>query len=192
MNKIILTDVDGVLVNWNSSFENFMKNLGFELKNNSCYLLSDRFGIKEEQIKELYNEFQNGTRIKHLEPIFDAPLYVKKIFKEFGYRLVCVTHIGSSPSICDNRVNNLLGIYGNAIQDVICLDRSISKKETLNKYFLKDRIWVEDYIPNAIIGDSMGLKTFLLNYEYNQYEIPQTIRRVDGWSEIYKYIKQND
>lgn len=188
MEKIILTDVDGVLLNWNRGFEEFASSKGFSVVNKNSYYLDERFAIDRNTAESLRNEFCNSSKLKTLEPIGDAPKYVKKLFKEFGYRLVCITKIGRDKFIEDNRVNNLLGIYGMAISKLTCLDSKESKRESLFQYAGQHRIWIEDHIENAQIGAAFGFKTFLIDHEYNKTQKDIGFDRVNGWEEIYNYV----
>ena len=65
MKKTILTDVDGVLLNWEYAFEVWMLEQGFKPNTPSGqpgvhhYKQEEKYGISKEQAKR-YKEYQNG------------------------------------------------------------------------------------------------------------------------------------
>lgn len=189
MTKTILTDVDGVLVNWNRGFEDFAQSKGFKVVDNRSYYLDKRFGIDRSTSEKLREEFCNSYKLKFLEPLKKSEIFVKKIYKEFGYRFICITKIGKSKEIEDNRTNNLLGIFSTAIQDLICLDSTESKRDSLFRFAGGFNVWIEDHIGNAQLGASMGFKTFLMDHEYNKTAKDIAYTRINDWEDIYKYIK---
>lgn len=189
MKKIILTDVDGVLTNWNQGFEEFALAKGFSVINKNSYYLDERFGLNRETAESLRSEFCNSHRLKSLNPLKKSEIYVNKIYKEFEYRFVCITKIGRAKHIQDNRTNNLIGIFGTAIQDIICIDSTESKRESLFKFAGNPYVWVEDHVGNAQLGGAFGFKTFLMDHEYNKTNKDIGFTRINDWEDIYKYIK---
>ena len=68
-NKVILTDVDGVLLNWEYAFKCWMEQHGYKLNNTaSDYDISDRYGIPYSKGKELVRFFNESAAIGFLPP----------------------------------------------------------------------------------------------------------------------------
>jgi len=74
VNKIVLTDVDGVLCNWEGGFNSFMQSKGFKMIENGEleYVIGNRFGIDRELGYSYVREFNNSKAIAELEPLRDA------------------------------------------------------------------------------------------------------------------------
>ena len=62
-NRIILTDVDGVLLQWEKHFREWMAMRGFELRPNfeKSYSMEERYGIKKVLKENLIEEFIKET-----------------------------------------------------------------------------------------------------------------------------------
>lgn len=66
MNKIILTDCDGVLLNWEYAFCTWMEQHGYtQIENgNHEYDIAKRFSITKPEAKErvkIFNDFKKGN-----------------------------------------------------------------------------------------------------------------------------------
>ena len=80
-NKIILTDSDGVLTDWEYAFDIWMLQHGFNKQNGAefKYDMGTRYGIDKEQSKKLIRIFNESAAIGFLPPLRDAMYYVKKL-----------------------------------------------------------------------------------------------------------------
>ena len=59
--KIILTDCDGVLLDWENAFYEWMASKGFEKKVDAVYDRSKTFGISKTEGKRLIKEFNESS-----------------------------------------------------------------------------------------------------------------------------------
>ena len=52
--KIIVTDVDGVLLNWEDAFQIWMQHQGYEKvkKHQFIYNAAEQFGLRKDEVKE--------------------------------------------------------------------------------------------------------------------------------------------
>ena len=84
---LILTDCDGVLLNWENSFIDWMCEQGFTPDPNQYgYDMGKRFGERKAKIKSLVREFNNSAWIGFLKPHLDAVDGVARL-AEKGYTL---------------------------------------------------------------------------------------------------------
>ena len=62
-NRIILTDVDGVLLEWEKHFAEWMSERGFELRPGAekKYSMVERYGIKKQLKESLIEEFNRSA-----------------------------------------------------------------------------------------------------------------------------------
>ena len=108
--KIILTDADGCLFNWNEAFNNFMQENGYDAipEEVDNYSVQARFGIEADVKMGLIKKFNHSNRIANLEPYADAKEYVDKLNAE-GYKFIVITSLSEKSSICKhaNTVNLL-------------------------------------------------------------------------------------
>lgn len=190
-NKIILTDADGVLLDWEYSFDVWMRQHGFNKVEggNLKYNIGARYGIDMEQGKRLIKIFNESAHMGFLPPLRDAMYYVKRLHEERGYVFHCITSLTKDENAQELRRMNLKKLFGEtAFEKFIFLDTGADKDEALEPYRGSGLYWVEDKIVNCQVGNELGLKSLLMEHGHNMdYENP-AIPRVRNWREIYSII----
>lgn len=191
MKKIILTDADGVLLDWEFAFGVWMEQHGFQKVEDSQfkYDIGKRYGIEKEQAKKLIKMFNESAHMGFLPPLRDAMFYVKRLHEEHGYQFHCITSMSADENAQELRKMNLRKLFGEtAFTKFIILDTGADKDEVLEKYRDKGYFWIEDKITNAEAGHAVGLKSLIVEHGHNMdYENPD-IPKVKNWKEIYERI----
>ena len=187
--KIILTDCDGVLCNWEYAFDVYMQQHGFKKVDALKYNIGKSYGIDNEQGKKLIKIFNESAHIGFLPPLRDAMYYVKRLHEEHGYVFHCITSLTNDKNAQELRKMNLRKLFGEtAFEKFVFLDTGADKDDALEPYRNSGYYWIEDKIVNCQVGTSLGLKSILVehghNMDYNDPEIP----RVKNWKEIYEMI----
>ena len=190
-NKIILTDADGVLLDWEYAFDIYLRTHGFNKVEggNLKYDIGKRYGIDKEQGKKLIKIFNESAHIGFLPPLRDAMYYVKRLHEEHGYVFHCITSLSNDENACELRKMNLRKLFGaTAFEKFVFLDTGADKDEALEPYRDSGYVWIEDKIVNCEIGNKLGLKSLLMGHGHNMdYENP-AIPRVLNWKQIYEII----
>jgi len=187
-NKVILTDCDGVLLDWDYSFNQWMKRHGFTLQEEFkySYSLQERYNITTEEKREVVRRFNESATAGFLTPFRDSVKYITKLYEEHGYVFRVITSFSLERYSVRLRERNLQDIFGNAIEKVISLDTGADKTEALLPYVDSECYWIEDKVENAKVGQSLGLTSLLLDHPHNrQWE---EIKRVSNWKDIYQTI----
>jgi FMN phosphatase YigB (HAD superfamily) len=187
MKKTILTDVDGVLLEWDKSFDNWMKEKKYKKLNNDFDNVAQRYGITKSESRELVKNFNESSEIGFLEPFKDSQVYVKKLSKK-GYKFHCITSLGKNLYSQKLRKINLEKLFGDCFDKFIFLDVSERKDKVLEKYKNSGLFWVEDKVENAMDGLSVGLKSILIKHNHSKNISSDRIILVNSWKEIYKII----
>lgn len=188
--KLILTDCDGVLLDWENAFDEWMQFRGYKKVPNydiTAYGLHVHYGIPKNEVQKLIRQFNESAAIGFLEPTRDAEKWLPILAKN-GYRFVVITSFSDDPYACNARKHNLKIIFGNIFDDVVCLDTGADKNEALFNWCNKGTFWVEDKSENAELGEIYGLKTYLIDHKHNSHVKNPRIKRVGGWAEITKDI----
>lgn len=189
--KIILTDVDGVLLDWEYAFDVYMRQHGFNKVSDGHlrYKMGRRYGIEDEQAKKLVKIFNESAHMGFLPPLRDAMYYVKRLHEEHGYTFHVITSQSKDENAQELRRMNLRRLFGDtAFEKFIFLDTGADKDEALELYRGTGLWWIEDKIVNCQVGTSLGLKSLLMEHEHNDdYEDPE-IPRVRSWKEIYEIV----
>jgi hypothetical protein len=197
MNKIILTDADGVLLNWEYAFCCWMEQHGYKQieQGNQYYDIGERFGIDKAEAKAKCKIFNESAAIGFLPSLRDSMYYVKRLHEEHGYTFHCVTSLSLDPSAYKLRKMNLEKLFGpTAFSKLTCLDTGADKDEYLDEHYADTGLyWIEDKMENAIAGLNVGLKPILIEHGFNMhYSVPVGMKKVTKWKEIYEHIISNE
>lgn len=188
MKKIILTDVDGVLLDWDKSFDKWMEKNKNKKYSNGFYDVASRYKISKKKSRDLIKKFNESAEIGFLEPFKDSVEYVKKLNKK-GYVFHCITSLSKNLYSQKLRKINLINLFGEScFEKYIFLDVSERKNKVLNLYKNKDYYWVEDKLQNATDGLELGLKSILIRHDYSKNLKHEKIIFVDSWKDIYRLI----
>ena len=190
LNKVILTDVDGVLLNWEYAFKVWMEQHGYQLNAEATeYDVSDRYGIPYQKGKELVRFFNESAAIGFLPPLRDAMYYVDLLHRKHGYVFHAITSLSTDPAAGKLREENLAKLFGpTAFEKVLCIGTGADKDEALAPYADSELFWIEDKIENAVLGDSLGLNAILMEHGHNMNFGHPDIPVVKNWEEIYEMI----
>jgi len=189
--RIILTDADGVLLDWEYAFDVWMQQHGFAKQDggNLKYDIGKRYGIDHEQGRKLIKIFNESAHIGFLPALRDSMYYVKRLHEEHGYVFHCITSLSQDENACELRKMNLRKLFGKtAFEKFVFLDTGADKDSALQPYYGSNCYWIEDKPENADLGFySMGLQSILMEHGHNMHhECPYPV--VKNWREIYNNI----
>ena len=193
-NKLILIDIDGVVLDWKNSFLQFMALENIVEVDNTKYKVAEwmqeRHGkeISEEQGKFMVEYFNRSAWIAFLEPFRDS-VEVITALKAKGYEFKAITSLHTDRPAQALRKMNLQDVFGEGtISDITFLPTGAGKEEALAKYEGSGAWWVEDKVENAIAGKQVGLKPIVIEHEYNKDIFKDDIPTAKFWSTVYKII----
>jgi hypothetical protein len=188
-NKLILTDADGVILDWEWAFAVWMEEHGFTKVQGWEYIynIGQRYGIDPEQGHKLIKIFNESAAIGFLPALRDSMYYVKRLHEEHGYEFHCITSLSTDRNAGRLREMNLRKLFGNAIESVICLDTGADKDEALAPYQGSGMWWIEDKPANADVGYQLGLRSILIEHGHNMHHLCN-YPVVKNWRELYKII----
>jgi hypothetical protein len=189
--KIILTDADGVLLDWEYAFDVYLQQHGFNKVEGGQfkYDIGKRYGIEKDQGKKLIKIFNESAHMGFLPPLRDAMYYVKRLHEEHGYVFHCITSLSKDENAQELRKMNLCKLFGKtAFEKFIFLDTGADKDEVLEQYRDSGLWWIEDKITNAEVGHEIGLKSLLVEHGHNMDFKHPSIPLVKNWKEIYERV----
>lgn len=189
MDKVILTDCDGVLLNWEYAFITWMKRHGYqEIENGHLhYDIGERYGIPKDEKNRLIKFFNESSAIGFLPPLRDAMYYVDKLHREHGYVFHCITSLSLEPTAQELRTANLKKLFGDtAFEKFVYLDTGADKHEALEVYRDSNHIWIEDKLENAEVGLYYGLDSILIEHGHNMNV--KHVPLMKNWKEVYEYV----
>jgi FMN phosphatase YigB (HAD superfamily) len=188
--KLILSDADGVLLDWEWAFSVWMQERGYTLTadNKKSYYLHHHYNeLDEKDAKKVVRTFNESAAIGFLPALRDSTYYVKRLHEEYGYQFRVITSLSLDKDAQRLREMNLRKIFGDAIESVICLATGADKDEALEPYRGSGLWWIEDKPANADVGHALGLKSILVEHGHNMHhECSYPV--VKNWKEIYERI----
>ena len=192
MNKVILTDADGVLLNWEYAFCCYLEQRGYtQIENGNWeYDIAKRFGISRNEAIKHVKVFNESAAMGFLPALRDAMYYVKRLHEEHGYVFRCITSMSLDPNAYKLRKMNLEKLFGKtAFEQLVCLDTGADKDEALEPYRDSGLYWIEDKLSNAQLGLDLGLTSILIEHGFNMNDdIPEGMQKVVNWKEIYEIV----
>lgn len=186
--KKILTDCDGVLLDWESAFHSWMAEKNFHKQSMNSYEIHDRYpGMAEAEAERYVEEFNNCSRICCL-PAFKGAIEGVIKLADQGYRFDCITSISADPYTKRLRWQNLTETFGPVFDELICIGNGHSKDAALLKYKDTGYWWLEDLPKNCDAGLRAGLRPILISHPHNEYYSNPGVVRVKNWEELCEVV----
>lgn len=186
--KVILVDVDGVLLDWEHHFERWMIRHGYEVKQAGVYCMATKHGLTRKEVKPLIRMFNESAWIRKISSLRDAVKYVRKLHEEHGYIFHVISSLSDDEYAQHLRTKNLREVFGESVFDRFTyLDTGAPKDEALVQYAGTGCWWVEDKIENVDEGIKQGLSGILMAHDHNA-EYGGQAYRVQNWKQIYNII----
>ena len=200
-NRIILTDVDGVLLEWEHHFTKWMlqrtlfdergaRYHPYRLLPNkeNTYEMAERFGLTKSEIRKEIREFNRSAWMGTQRPMLESQTWVKLLAAE-GWTFIPITSQTSdipAQQLRKRRLGELFGDY--VFTNYHILGTGADKDSALSEFHNTGLYWVEDKPKNALAGLKYGLKPILIDHPYNQdCDHPEVIR-VSNWQDIHKLL----
>ena len=200
-NRIILTDVDGVLLEWEHHFTKWMlQRTLFDEKGaryhpyrllpnkENTYEMAERFGLTKDQIRKQIREFNRSAWMGTQRPMLESQTWVKLLAAE-GWTFIPITSQTSDIPAQQLRKRRLGELFGDhTFTNYHILGTGADKDSALAEFHNTGLYWVEDKPKNALAGLKYGLKPILIDHLYNRdFEHPEIIR-VNNWKEIHEIL----
>ena len=188
--KVILTDCDGVLLDWFTAFNEWMVTKGYKSIDNieSKYNIHEIYHMYKSDSKLLIREFNNSAWMYDLTPLGASIKYVRKLYEEHGFVFHCITSLSDDPKAAKLRKMNLENVFGKGIFTKIeCLPCGADKDSALEMYRGSECFWLEDKVENADLGIEMGLRSILIGHTHNKDYTGSAVR-CENWKEVYEEI----
>ena len=200
-NRIILTDVDGVLLEWENHFTEWMLQRSYyndkeervypykllSGKQNT-YEMAERFGVTIPEIRKEIREFNKSAWMATQCPMQDSQTWVKLLAAE-GWTFIPITSQTSDIPAQKVRKKRLGDLFGEHIfANYHILDTGADKDSALAEFHNTGLYWIEDKPKNALAGLNYGLKPILIDHPYNRDFQHTEITRVNNWQAIHKLL----
>ena len=186
--KIILTDCDGVLLNWDYAFNLWMDAKGHKAKRDYKlnYAMEKQYNLERKEIDKLLAQFNESANIGFLPALRDATQYVTQLSEE-GYEFHCITSMNTNKYSKKLRKKNLDKVFGKGVvTKLICLEMGGAKDKALSKYKDSNYWWIEDKPENCQVGKDQGLRPILIEHAFNMHCKDFPVAKT--WKDVYNMI----
>ena len=186
--KIILTDCDGVMLDWETAFHEWMKSKGYDQVEHGIYAIDRMYGIARDEGKRMVREFNESAWMGYLKAFRDARSGIARLY-EAGYRFHVITSLSLDKKAKRLRQMNLDNVFGKGVvKKLVCLDTGADKDEALAEYKDSGLYWIEDKTENAECGLKFGLKSILIRHSHNADCDNEDIIMCQDWNDIANEI----
>ena len=200
-NRIILTDVDGVLLEWEHHFTKWMlQRTLFDERGaryhphrllpdkQNTYEMAERFGLDVKQIRKEIREFNRSAWMGTQRPMLESQTWVKLMAAE-GWTFIPITSQTSDIPAQQLRKRRMGELFGDHVfTNYHILGTGADKDSALAEFHDTGLYWVEDKPKNALAGLKYGCKPILIDHPYNQDFNHPDIIRVSNWKDIHQIV----
>lgn len=194
----IISDVDGVLLDWFNGFDNWIVNTkGIKPLHNttpSMYKLEDKYPLTGDEIADCIAEFNSSDEFGSLQPIDGSVEHLGYLLADSTKEVAWLSSgsVEGKEELCfEMRSKNLKACFGTDIPGTLLVMRA-SKVEYLKEYkaeYGDNLVFIEDSFEHAQTAVKLGIKTILLDYAYNNNTSrSKLLYKAKNWEEIYSLI----
>lgn len=184
----ILTDIDGVVLDWESSFTAWMEKEGYTVKEENEYKQSVRFGITQTKADELVKTFNESAWVGFIKPLRDAVPVIDDMLCEH-YHFEAITSLSTDHWAGELRRMNLERFFGRAaFRRVRCIETGADKDDILKEYD-RGHWWVEDKPANCLAGLAAGHRCIIIDHPYNRWFSHPDVQRAENFAQVWQIIK---
>ncbi|AUE22791.1 hypothetical protein Ah1_00273 [Aeromonas phage Ah1] len=201
--KIIVTDVDGVLLSWASNLPFFCAEYNIPTDVVIDLIIDERFRkageifqCNQEHGENLIRMYNNSKWFRGLKAYDDALLWVNRLKKDFDF--VATTAIGSDFQVSVNRMSNLNVLFPNAFKEILTCDHNESKsnmfRHVKERYGEENVVGYVDDLHHHLesfhrVFDSKKLKFHILRGSNKKLDSSMTNKHnVCSWEQIAKAV----
>lgn len=194
--KLILTDVDGVLLAWEDHFHAYMQSQGHvRAYEHVTYWQETHYPeLTIEEARRAVFNFNTSAWMMAIPAFRDARSGVARLVEQ-GYRFHAITAMGTDPMAKKLRWINLEQTFGKDVFVELTTTDSYdpdAKRATLAQYQNSGLPWIEDSTKNALLGHELGLRSILMEHDHNRDLVADHIERVSSWANIYDLLVGSD
>lgn len=194
--KKILADCDGVLLDWETSFHQWMRDKGYSKTSpgdvHGSYAMEEAYEMSRRECGDLITHY-NASAWMCCLPVFRDARSGVAMLTDAGYTFDVITSMSLDPYAKKLRQSNLDMHFGVDPWDKLtCLDTGADKDAALAEYKDSGLWWIEDKPENCDAGLRAGLRPILIDHPHNQWYNNPDVIRVANWKELCAVVFENE
>lgn len=195
----ILTDCDGVLLDWAGGFTQWLfSRLGppWQVSSVPPYpmhafrpadWIRDAYGLSYADAPPLFSQFRVSPHFANLMPYRDACEWLPRIAEDYAARFVIISSAGTEPEVEAHRKTNLQACFGDVFAPFTLLPPMENKRTALSRH--APTLWLDDHLPHVLDGHAVGHIAFHFD-RFGELH-PDAPRRVSSWAEVHAWLSRN-
>lgn len=202
--KVILTDIDGVVLQWQSNLVFFAAE--FNLPTDEIIKMiidekyrdmSDLFNCSPEFGEQLLRKYNESKWIRGLKGYDDALIVINDMKDEYDF--VGITALGKKFEVAANRISNLNVLFPNAFREVLICDHNESKDslfdEAVSHYGDRIVCYIDDLekhllTANKILVEKHGLDIDLFKVDRRVGDTDSSFVRIQNLHDFKSFMEQ--
>lgn len=193
MTAVILTDCDGVLLDWCGGYRKALReslgptrvSLDYSLSTENCVeWVRDAYGVDANASVRLVNDFQVSPEFGRLHPFPDASEWLPRISCDFGIRFKIISSAGLRPDTFELRRQNL-GCFGQIFEELLLVEAGHSKRSALLAQ--PPSLWFDDTPHHVRAGVESGHHSF--HFDRSGETVPDMPGRVRSWESVHAWLR---
>lgn len=182
MKKPFYSDVDGVKLDWWSSFVAYNERIGLPLSApiQRCFMFSDVYPSLGKSMSVLMahiERFHRSEEFALMEPYPSALQATKELYDDKGVKTTFISSFSDDPVVIRRRQERLSHLLEGRDFELISLGLLACKSRVLNS--LPAGIYVDDSPKHCLSALSAGHKAYLRKHPYNEKEQSASLRPVE-------------
>lgn len=170
MEKIVLSDCDGCLCNFQTAFDNWiLENYSMVSIDKTSYRLGDRYKFTNAEVKDALAYWTRAGGFKHLKK------------KPHAERVSILNPIILTARPAESKVDTAMWLLQNSIRF-----KTIIFSDNKSDYADPSKVvaYFEDHPRHASDFAAKGIQVYVFDYPYNRDVIGATVHRINGWNEV--------
>lgn len=197
--KIILTDIDGVVLDFTQGFYSFLEdtqNIVIPHEQRANFAIYKQLGWTREQDQHVMTDYAHSDYFKKI-PAKECARDVLQDMRKDGWRFIAITACLTGlerqcyKTTYQNRLDNLEAHFGNVFEDLHLSTWDGGKGEHLGRY--DPAYWVDDRPHHALEGQKFGHQSFIMHtLDFDEKDNTAKLPVVHSWHEIRAHILKDE
>lgn len=192
----LVTDIDGVVLDWHLGFIEYAESKGFKLNHehpHDTYDMAAWFhNMTSEEFRELVVEYNAMDHADTSYPLADAVEGLIHLAEECDWvvEIIALTAFGNDPEQIESRTRILNSMFPNVFDDIHVIGLRECKGDALAE--LKPDVFIEDSPNHAIKAKELGVPlVILVEHPYNTGHDFPYVSKEEPWSGIIELMSEH-
>lgn len=178
--KLIVVDVDGVLLDYEAAFSEY-HNVDIDKFWANGY-------VSDPNLQTMFHEFRDSIEFAQIPRVAGA-FFAMRLLRDMNYRIIALTACGAEDHVVERRIFNLEREFGpDTFDDIIVRNLKASKQADLDALHQPGALFVDDQMRYIKEGVQAGYHTTYMNTPYNANVDSVPHEQVWGWGEVMRNI----